>query len=259
MTENAAVARQEKEPAMPMPLYHKILLILKERIAQGYYGANDMLPSEHDLSREFGVSRITISRSLRELSNLGLVERRRGSGTRVVSRGIAPRISGDIDRMRDSLIDLGKRSKVRLLEYGFVTASPEVQSALEIERGSEVQCTVRVRSYEGVPFSYLVTHLPEPLGRKFSRTDMETQSLLSLFERQGIELGSADQSISAVLADPIVAEALELSVGSPLLMIERVVRDNDDRPVELINIRYRTDLYKYRMRMERLGQLAEDA
>eukprot|EP00933_Yihiella_yeosuensis_P044583 TRINITY_DN39845_c0_g1_i1.p1 TRINITY_DN39845_c0_g1~~TRINITY_DN39845_c0_g1_i1.p1 ORF type:complete len:256 (+),score=-2.84 TRINITY_DN39845_c0_g1_i1:254-1021(+) len=233
------------------PLYHKILLILKERIEQGYYAETGVLPSEHDLCEEFGVSRITVSRSVREMAELGLVVRKRGAATRIVSPTISPTIPGDIDDFIENVVDLGKRSTVRVLEFGFVSANHDVQSALKVKQGAEVQRAVRVRSYRGSPFSYLTSYLPEDIGRALSRDDMEVSSLLGLLEDMNINIGSAEQSVSAALADPQTGPALEVPVGTPLLAIERVVRDTDDRPVEYIRILYRTDKYKYRMRMDK--------
>ncbi len=63
------------------PLYHQITLVLRERIEAGYYGPEGRIPSELDLSKEFDVSRITVSRAINDLAQEGLVERRRGAGS----------------------------------------------------------------------------------------------------------------------------------------------------------------------------------
>jgi DNA-binding LacI/PurR family transcriptional regulator len=59
---------------------------LQQQISGGRMRAGDRLPSEADLVRRFGASRITVGRALRELQAAGLVERRAGSGTFVASR-----------------------------------------------------------------------------------------------------------------------------------------------------------------------------
>lgn len=65
------------------PKYQQILDDLKESIASGKYAVGERLPSEHDLVKVFGASRVTVNRALRELQLTGVIERRAGSGSYV--------------------------------------------------------------------------------------------------------------------------------------------------------------------------------
>lgn len=65
----------------PAPKYLPILQSLQSQIAAGKYRPDKRLPSENELAQRFKVSRPTAARAIRELFNLGLVERRVGSGT----------------------------------------------------------------------------------------------------------------------------------------------------------------------------------
>jgi GntR family transcriptional regulator len=236
---------------IPTPLYHQVQLVLRERIEQGYYGPNGMLPAEMELAREFEVSRITVARAINELAQLGFVERRRGAGTRIVSRDLTPSVPANIDGLLENLFDMGIRTKAKVLEFGFVLPPSDAQQELEISANELVQRAVRVRSYNGEPFSYLTSFVPGYIGKNFTEEDMNSGSLMSLFEKNGIKVGSARQSFSAALADPKIGQALSVPIGTPLLAITRTVLDTDERPVEFIRILYRTDRYQYRMTMER--------
>jgi GntR family transcriptional regulator len=238
-------------PDLPTPLYHQIQLVLNERIDQGYYGRDGFLPSEMDLSKEFNVSRITVARAINELAQQGLVERRRGAGTRIVPRQLPPPMSANIDGLLESLADMGSRTQATVLEFGFVLPTHEVQTELEVGASEPVQRAVRVRSHNGAPFSYLTSFVPGDIGRNFGREDMAVNSLLSLLEKNGVVVGSARQAFGAVLADPKTGQALDVPVGTPLLAINRTVCDREGRPVEYIKILYRTDRYQYRMSLER--------
>jgi GntR family transcriptional regulator len=59
--------------------------------------------------------------------------------------------------------------------------------------------------------------------------------------------------VSAALAAPSVAEALDVSVGAPLLFVQRVVRDADGQGVEYLSALYRPDLFRLEMRLARVG------
>src|ERR1700751_5669859 len=65
--------------------YRQIFEKLQEDISSGHYKPGKRLPSEADLVRRFGASRMTVFRAMRELQSLGLVTRRVGSGTFVSS------------------------------------------------------------------------------------------------------------------------------------------------------------------------------
>ncbi len=236
---------------IPTPLYHQIQLVLRERIEQGYYGRSGNLPSEQDLSREFDVSRITVSRAIRELVSQGLVQRRRGAGTRVIPQNIPGPISADIDDLIETLNEIGESTEVRVLEFGFVMPSPDVQSELQVGPNEIVQRAVRVRSSKGAPFSYLTSYIPGDIGKAFDESDLAVSSLMRLLEKNGVKIGSARQSFSAALADPQVGAALDLPVGSPLLALTRTVYGRDGAPVEYLRSLYRPDRYQYRMTMER--------
>src|SRR5918995_7003918 len=68
---------------IPTPKYQQVYTALRRDIQSGRLGHGDRLPSEAELVRQFGASRITVGRAVRDLQAAGLVERRAGSGTYV--------------------------------------------------------------------------------------------------------------------------------------------------------------------------------
>lgn len=76
----------DEPPQADQPKYKLIFESLKESIILGEYAQGTRLPSENDLVRRFGVSRMTIVKAIKELQQLGLVVRRVGSGTYAASR-----------------------------------------------------------------------------------------------------------------------------------------------------------------------------
>lgn len=234
------------------PLYHQIYLILKGQITDGLYGTNARLPSELDLTERFGVSRITAKRAMDELAAEGLVVRERARGTRVIYQPPSASIASSIEGMLENLIAMGLETTVKLLDFAYLPASNSVAEALEIESGAEVQRAVRVRYLEDGPFSHLTTYVPSATGRQFSAEELSSLPLLSLLERCGVKVDSASQTISATLADNIVAPLLGADAGSALMKIMRVVRDQNGMPVEFITALYRPDRYQYRMSLSRV-------
>ncbi|MFI5798397.1 winged helix-turn-helix domain-containing protein [Streptomyces sp. NPDC051677] len=66
--------------------FHRVADELRARMTDGTYPLRSFLPSQRDLAGEFGVSRDTVQRVLRELASEGWIQSRQGSGSRVVKR-----------------------------------------------------------------------------------------------------------------------------------------------------------------------------
>lgn len=245
---------QEPSDEGLLPKHHQVYLVLRQQIRDGVYGAADPLPPEKELSRQFGVARITVRRALERLEREGAIDRQRGRGTFVRPGGAQPHVAASLSGSIENLIAMGLRTEVRVIALDYLPAPADVASALGVARGTVVQRAVRVRAHAGVPFSHLTTWLPEDLGRSFDAEALRDTPLLVLLDRAGVKARSAEQTITAKLAVPGVAELLGLQPGEPVLSITRVVSDAEGRAVEFIRGLYRPDTYEHHMSIERVQQ-----
>lgn len=71
----------------PEPLFKQLATVLRDRIAAGTYPLNRRIPSEAELSREFGVHRSTVRKALDLLREEGLIVGVQGRGTFVADPG----------------------------------------------------------------------------------------------------------------------------------------------------------------------------
>jgi GntR family transcriptional regulator len=233
-----------------VPLYYQLVVLLRNHIYSGELRACARVPGEQELCAMFNVSRITAKRALNELAASGLVKRERGRGTHVVSQPQGPVVNASIDGWLENVSLMGVKTVAQVLEFDYVTVDEDVRKMLRVERGTEIQRSVRVRYLNKDPMSYLVTFVPADIGRKFAVEDLNKYSLLQLLERAGVEVESVRQSISATVADSTIAPVLKIPEGSPLIEVRRVVLDVTARPVEYIHVVYRPDLYQVEMTME---------
>ncbi|MBX3478453.1 MAG: GntR family transcriptional regulator [Brevundimonas sp.] len=239
------------DESLPTPLYHQIYLVLREQIRSGTIPPNALLPGEQQLAKMFNVSRITVKRALNELAADGLLNRHRGRGTIVTDAAAVPVVKGSFDNLLESLRIMGLETEIEVLDVANLAAGAAIAKLLEIEPGAQVQRAVRRRKLQGEPFSYLVTHVPGDIADRYSVKDLATTSMLTLLERSGAAVFDAEQWITAVAAEPLVASALGVSVGGPLLKVERVMRDVEGRPVQLIHSHYRSDRFQYHIKTHR--------
>ena len=243
---------QRVDERLPTPLYHQIYMILRNKILNREFVEGDLLPSEVETSRTYDVSRITAKRALNDLAEEGLVVRERGRGTRVIHRGVLPPLKANVEGMLENIMSMGLETEVSLLSFDYVHPSAAVASALACSTEDIVQRAVRVRYLEDAPFSYLTTYVPEAVGSGYSREDLASTPLLSLLERGGVQVTRADQTLTATAADAEVASLLDVELTAPLLRIQRIVYDQQARPVEFITGLYRPDRYQYRMNLSRI-------
>jgi GntR family transcriptional regulator len=162
-------------------------------------------------------------------------------------------MTADITGVLANLADMGRRTSVRLVAFDYVPADGAVARALSIARDALLQRSVRVRSVDGVPFSYLTTHVPENVSVTFTKQELASRPLLELLERAGVKAERARQRISAASASAEVAAALDVPPGSPLVELVRVVLDQDGRGVEHLHALYRPDRYALEFDLVRSG------
>lgn len=231
----------------------QVYLVLRDRIISGASGFGTKLPTENELADLHDVSRVTVRRALAELARERLIERRRSRGTRVIYRPSPAPVTADISGVLANLAEMGRRTKVKLLTFDYVRAEGAVALALGVGPNELLQRSVRMRSVDGAPFSYLTTHVPESISMTFSRQELGSRPLLELLERAGVKVESARQRISATFASPKVAEALDVRIGSPVIELIRVSFDQYGRGVEHLHALYRPDRYAIEIELVRSG------
>lgn len=240
------------DPKSPMPLYYQIYLRYKHLIKTGQIAEGVRLPAESALENAIGVSRITAKRAMDELANDGLVRRERGRGTTVIHSGAPSSVSADISGLVSTLIAIGESTTVELLAFDYVEAPAAIAHEMMIDAGTRVQRVERLRLKDGNPFSYIITHIPEDIGRTFGPDDLANHPILSLVEAAGHTIHEADQVVSAKNAPRAIADTLGVPENSALLHIRRIVRNSEGRPVQHLEVDYRSDMYRLNMNLVRI-------
>ena len=233
----------------------RVYLSLRDQISDGRLSDGESLPGEHRLAESYGVSRVTVRRALDALSDASLIEKRAGSGTIVRSAALAgKRAAMNFNTLMPQLVEMGHSTTARLLSFSYSPAPDFVAQAMIWDIEEKVQIATRVRSADGIPFSHLTTYVPASIAQNYSEDDLATTPLFKLLERSGVQIVEAHQSVSATLAGPEVAEALEVAVGSALLSLKRMMRDVDGNGVEYLSALYRPDMFSLEMPLSHIGE-----
>ena len=189
-------------------------------------GPGHVLPSESELSAEFGVSRVTVRRALETLRDEGLLDSRQGFGWFVATAPLQQRL-GQLDTIENQLAIGGIRPERQILEFAFVDAPSHVAERL----GTTTVLRVKRRNLaDGTPFAVVTVWCPADLGQHLSRRDVERQPF---YELLGVQLRGATQTIGAAAAEASDAALLAIPVDSPVLVCERLTTSVDGLPILL--------------------------
>jgi GntR family transcriptional regulator len=230
----------------PTPLYHQIYVLLRQMLTEGEWPADAKLPSEPALAARYGVSRVTVRSTLARLEAEGLVRRVRGVGTFTAgppARDGPTNISG----LLENLISVDASTTAETLSWGLVTPEPAVARLI---LGVCLKI-VRLRSHRGQAISLTTLHLPEPLARLLDRATLGDEPVVRVLDRQGVIAVHAEQTITAVAAEPATAAALGVPTGSPLISMRRLMVDASRAPVLHQESLYAPDRFEYRMTLSR--------
>lgn len=228
-----------------IPLYHRVYVILLQKIMDGSYPIGLPIPSEDDLAETFSVSRVTIRKAMERLEREGRVLRQRGRGTFPLTPD--DEAGKPSNQLLKNQISLARKTKIALLDYGFVRPSPLLARTFGIAEGTELLRITRVRSDERSPISHTICYLPADLAPLVPRTTISSLPVSATLATAGVKLARFEERITAVLADSDAALHLDVEIGTPLVAMTRQVRDEDGRLIELLQARYRPDRYEYRV------------
>jgi GntR family transcriptional regulator len=231
------------------PMYFQIQSQLLKMIESGRLRAGDALPSEEELSRICGVSRMTSRQALQVLKSKGFVSRQKGQGSFVSQ----PRVEKDITHLCGFTAEmraLGIRATSKVLDQEVSPATAEIASRLGISVNAPVYRLLRLRLAAELPVAIEEIRLPHNRFPGVEKLDFSKLSLYqTLRDRYEIRVSRADEILEARSANRREAELLSIQVRSSLLAISRTLWSTDGLPVETADSVYRGDRYRAVLRI----------
>lgn len=214
-----------------VPLYHQLKTYIKQQIESGQWQPGIAIPSERELEKLLGLSRTPIRQALGELVAEGWLERKHGKGTFVAQRtsaAVTTKLVGLVEQLRSQ----GLYPTIEIAEFGHCEAPAAVSQALGIPASTQMIRTVRRiavssghvivdENYFNINLSGVITE--ERLGRS---------TVFDLLEQSGVNVKKGSQSYSAVNADARIARLLEVPEGTALLVIQTLLFNNRDQPLQ---------------------------
>jgi DNA-binding GntR family transcriptional regulator len=212
------------------PAYLQLANILRRQIADGAYRPGDQLPSEAQLCRRYGISPMTVRRSINLLSDQGVVNTAQGRGTFVkpLELGMA---NFDLGELQGLFIN-GASTAVKLLDVRIVSADERTARKLELIQGDPTIYIRRLFTRENKPIFYHRAYLIYDPMRPIVEAEMDVTSLQGLFtSADNSMLKRGELTIEATMMNEEEAKILQTQLPAAAFYLEHLFYDFENCPI----------------------------
>ena len=228
-----------------IPIYYQLFKLIEEQIRRGDLKPGESLPTEHEISLRFEISRMTVRRAISELVAAGMVYAQQGKGTFVAT----PKLDNIIFELNDFNEDIKQRGlhyKTTLLEAKIIRANTELRAKFQV--GEEYKRFLYFRtvlSAEDERLSYEVKYTIYSKSKPILESELKDPSLPSLIVAHTEYMPMSSKKVLQVgVCTEEEAVILGIAPNSPVFLIEQTIYDQELKPVGWSKAVYRGDRYK---------------
>ncbi|MGY3704810.1 GntR family transcriptional regulator [Vagococcus martis] len=228
--------------------YEKIASTIRERIKNGTYPVDSLLPNQTDLVLEFGVSRMTIKKAIEILMMEGLVYSQRGMGTKILDHSFWDKDVSPIkeyDGLSYQMEKQNKKLESSVIKFDVGFPNKEIQKKLLLKAEQPIYQIIRLRILEGKPFVIEHTIMPCDLVPNLTTDILEKSVYTYLKKGLGLQFGGAYRTFQADRAEEHDKKYLECDDSDPILEVQQVIYLKDGTPIEFSKSRNRYDTRSY--------------
>lgn len=235
----------------PTPLHLQLEEVVKNRIENDEWQPNTQIPSENELSKIYGLSRMTTRAVIMRLVFQGLLYRVAGKGTFVANPKITnkPLLQMGIQEQLDQM---GIESETRLIEISQIAAPVRIQKELNLSGDDLVYCIERLRTVRNEPLSIHISYIPVEFCPGLEKQKFEQEQLCDILEFDyRLRTARVVETLESSLATAREAKLLGVHAGFTLLRLENTVYTPEDIPFEHSRIVFRGDKIKIKLEFNR--------
>jgi DNA-binding GntR family transcriptional regulator len=212
------------------PAYAQLANILRRQISEGLFRPGDQLPSEAQLCRCYGISPMTVRRSINYLSDQGVVNTEQGRGTFVRPLELSA-ATFDLQELSD-LFSNEPNAEIKLLDVRVVSADERTARKLNISVGDPTIYMRRLMTRNQQPVFYHRAYLVYDPTRPIVEAEMDVTSLQGLFAEGDHRLLKRGQIIiETALMNEEEAKILKTSLPGAAFYLEHLFYDFTDQPI----------------------------
>tara|TARA_B100000315_G_scaffold258130_1_gene309194 strand:- start:65 stop:868 length:804 start_codon:yes stop_codon:yes gene_type:complete len=240
-----------------VPFYYQIVKLLRRMIEQGELTPGERLPAEMELSKSFGVSRVTVRQALSILKADGLLDRKHGNGTFVANSHTGPekiKLTGIIEQ------NLSVEQAHRLISVEDVPPPPHLEEFFRISSHKRLTRIRRLRMVDEISFCYTISFLLPELANKVKRRDLKHRNMLDIIQnRLQLPLDKIRQTFEARTADSEIAGHLSIGILDPVFYVEGFVYGSKGNPILYTQMYHKGNRHKYSIELFSNGKFTNSA
>ncbi|MEJ6079669.1 GntR family transcriptional regulator [Vibrio sp. 1-Bac 57] len=229
---------------MNRPRYLQISDELITQIDDGTLLPGAMLPTESELQKKFGVSRVTIRKSMKILVDKDLLYRVRGSGTYVKSAK-AQHNAFQLNGFYEEVSAQGKQPSSKLLTFELIESDIFIANKLGLNEGDEVYSIIRLRLIDGEPEILEHTFMPVSIFPDLSIQAIRDSKYEYVEKIKGLKIKLSRQSAKPELVTKEIANNLNIEAGHPVIRVDSVGELSDGRLFEYTEHYFRVYQYSF--------------
>lgn len=230
-----------------MTKYEKIKKDIISQIRNKVLKPNQVIKSENEMCKHYGVSRVTVRRAIDELCMEGVLYRIKGKGCFV--KELIDQKKSKIYSFTDLVKNEGKIPGKKQLSLKIKQASKFLADKLDIEEGDKVFEIKSIYYTDGIAYSFNTSVLPANKFKKLDFFDFNDRSLYEVLASfYDTHMYRVRQTIEATTADDLVCKLLDVEENKALLRISAVsysMENNKEAPVEYYRAYIITDIQNY--------------
>jgi DNA-binding GntR family transcriptional regulator len=209
------------------PLYEQVKHSIHREIMNHTYQYGDRLPSEKELAEHYGVSRITIRRTIAELVEEGYLSSQQGRGTFINYDTHHQEF-----RVFNNFTDGPHHKDRKIISKEFIEADKTLSEALDVPIGTRVIKLHRLLSEGGKQRSIDTAFFLDELYPGIFELLQENISTLELLQNTyRMKFSKAYKILEVIRAGLVEASLLSCPPGEPLFSIKKTYYDYNDQPV----------------------------
>ncbi len=228
----------------PTPAYQQIKQYILDAIHNGEWTAGMAIPTEISLADKFAVSRMTVNRALKELSEEKVLERRQGSGTFVAQQQFNHTFV-EVRNIADDIRQTGKKYRAEVINKQLCKNSVLPSDIQPFFTNSQKLIQLEVIHYgDDVPIQYEKRWVDSELVPEFSEQDF-TQINASDYLVQNVPLVKGSYFIQAKLPNSDIADKLQMSDKQPALLLSRCTYSTDGLVVTYVQMWHNGESFQF--------------
>ncbi len=202
-----------------IPTYQQIKDAIRDKIRNGDWTIGQVIPSENQLAEQLGVSRMTINRPFRELTEEGYLRRVHGLGTFVAE---PPRHAHLVElvSIADEIKQAGGTHRAELIEQTVEQIGAEMAERLNVQPQSQAFKVVMIHYHDGVPIQLEHRYVNPAALPEFGQADFSSQTPAD-FLINAIRPDELEHIVQAMMPDETIARQLDIPATEPCLKLKR--------------------------------------